>query len=113
MVVCLSSSQGFLSLPKPLQTPGNLGPQGPPATSFATLLQTAYESEGSLLDEQVQSQLRAALQHIPMHQVLRSAKHLLLYVRSTVESFGQVRTTPASPCSPHTFSPLCPQGGPL
>ncbi|XP_005638888.1 nucleolar pre-ribosomal-associated protein 1 isoform X1 [Canis lupus familiaris] len=83
-------ASGFLSLPKPLQTPGNLGPQGPPATSFATLLQTAYESEGSLLDEQVQSQLRAALQHIPMHQVLRSAKHLLLYVRSTVESFGQL-----------------------
>uniref|UniRef100_A0A452UU67 URB1 ribosome biogenesis homolog n=1 Tax=Ursus maritimus TaxID=29073 RepID=A0A452UU67_URSMA len=74
----------------PLQTPGSLPPPGPPASSFATLLQTAYESDGGLLDERVQAQLRAALPHIPMHRVLGSARHLLLYLRSTVESFGQL-----------------------
>uniref|UniRef100_A0A452UTE7 URB1 ribosome biogenesis homolog n=1 Tax=Ursus maritimus TaxID=29073 RepID=A0A452UTE7_URSMA len=81
----------------PLQTPGSLPPPGPPASSFATLLQTAYESDGGLLDERVQAQLRAALPHIPMHRVLGSARHLLLYLRSTVESFGQVSATAASP----------------
>ncbi|XP_047576986.1 nucleolar pre-ribosomal-associated protein 1 [Lutra lutra] len=74
----------------PLQMPGSLGPRGPPAASFAALLQTAYESEGALLDEQVQAQLRAALPHVPMPWLLRSAKHLLLYLRSTVENFGQL-----------------------
>ncbi|XP_077935470.1 nucleolar pre-ribosomal-associated protein 1 [Halichoerus grypus] len=74
----------------PLQTPGSLAPQGPPASSFAALLQTAYESEGALLDGQVQARLRAALPHVPMHQLLRSATHLLLYLRSTVQSFGQL-----------------------
>ncbi|XP_027441652.2 nucleolar pre-ribosomal-associated protein 1 isoform X1 [Zalophus californianus] len=74
----------------PLQTPGSLAPQGPPASSFAALLQTSYESEGALLDGRVQAQLQAALLHIPMHQLLRSAKHLLLYLRSTVESFAQL-----------------------
>ncbi|VCX39316.1 unnamed protein product, partial [Gulo gulo] len=75
----------------PLQMPGSsLAPQAPPAASFAALLQTAYESEGALLDEQVQAQLRAALPHVPMPQLLRSAKHLLLYLRSTVENFGQL-----------------------
>uniref|UniRef100_M3XPW4 URB1 ribosome biogenesis homolog n=1 Tax=Mustela putorius furo TaxID=9669 RepID=M3XPW4_MUSPF len=74
----------------PLQMPGSLAPRGPPAASFAALLQTAYESEGALLDEQVQAQLRAALPHVPMPRLLRSAKHLLLYLRSTVENFGQL-----------------------
>ncbi|XP_002929391.2 nucleolar pre-ribosomal-associated protein 1 isoform X1 [Ailuropoda melanoleuca] len=73
-----------------LQTPGSLSPPGPPASSFAALLQMAYESDGGLLDERVQAQLRAALPHVPMHRVLGSARHLLLYLRSTVESFGQL-----------------------
>ncbi|XP_043449674.1 nucleolar pre-ribosomal-associated protein 1 [Prionailurus bengalensis] len=81
----------------PFQTPGSLAPQGPPASSFSALLQTAYESEGALLDEQVQARLRAALPHLPMHQVLRSAKHLLLYIRSTVETFGQLGRSAGPP----------------
>lgn len=112
VVVCLSSSLGFCCLPKPLQMPGSLAPRGPPAASFAALLQTAYESEGALLDEQVQAQLRAALPHVPMPRLLCSAKHLLLYLRSTVENFGQVSAAPLSRrprVSPH----LCLQSGPL
>uniref|UniRef100_A0A8C9KLM5 URB1 ribosome biosis homolog n=1 Tax=Panthera tigris altaica TaxID=74533 RepID=A0A8C9KLM5_PANTA len=81
----------------PFQTPGSLAPQGPPASSFSALLQTAYESEGALLDEQVQARLRATLPHLPMHQVLRSAKHLLLYIRSTVETFGQLGRSAGPP----------------
>ncbi|KAK2490694.1 hypothetical protein MC885_003320 [Smutsia gigantea] len=74
----------------PLQMPGSLVPQGSAASGFTALLQTAYESEGALLDEDVQAQLRDALPRLPMHRVLRSAKHLLLYLRSTVENFGQL-----------------------
>ena len=50
-----------------------------------------------LLDEGVQAQLRATLLRLPMHQALRAAKHLLLYIRSAVENFAQVSTAPASP----------------
>lgn len=83
--------------------PGSLAPQGPAASSFSALLQAAYESEGALLDEQVQAQLQAALPHLPARQILGSATHLLLYVRSAVENFGQVSAAPArrpSPCVP-------------
>uniref|UniRef100_A0A8C4LJS7 URB1 ribosome biogenesis homolog n=1 Tax=Equus asinus asinus TaxID=83772 RepID=A0A8C4LJS7_EQUAS len=74
----------------PLQTPGSPAPREASAPSFATLLRTAYESEGALLDERVQAQLRAALPRLPLPQGLRAAKQLLLYVRSTVESFSQL-----------------------
>nr|XP_036870514.1 nucleolar pre-ribosomal-associated protein 1 isoform X1 [Manis javanica] len=81
----------------PLQMPGNLAPQGPAASGFTALLQTAYESEGALLDEGVQAQLLDALPHLPMHRVLRSAKHLLLYLRSTVENFSQLGRSTGRP----------------
>lgn len=83
--------------PKPLQTSGSPATPVPPAPSFSTLLQSAYAGQGALplLDEGVQAQLQAALPRLPMHQALRSAKHLLLYVRSTVENFGQVSAAPA------------------
>ncbi|XP_047651428.1 LOW QUALITY PROTEIN: nucleolar pre-ribosomal-associated protein 1 [Phacochoerus africanus] len=76
----------------PLQTSGSPATPVSPAPSFSTLLQTAYMGQGALplLDEGVQAQLQAALPRLPMHQALRSAKHLLLYVRSTVENFGQL-----------------------
>nr|XP_058921641.1 nucleolar pre-ribosomal-associated protein 1 isoform X2 [Kogia breviceps] len=85
-----------------LQTLGSPAPPDPPAPSFSALLQMAYTGQGQgqgalpLLDEGVQGQLRAALLHLPMHQALRSATHLLLYIRSAVENFGQLgrRTGP-------------------
>ncbi|XP_058378996.1 nucleolar pre-ribosomal-associated protein 1 isoform X2 [Diceros bicornis minor] len=81
----------------PLQPSGSLAPQGPSVSSFAALLQTAYESKGALLDELVQEQLRAAIPCLPLHQVLRSVKHLLLYLRSTVENFSQLGRSSGPP----------------
>nr|XP_006216094.1 nucleolar pre-ribosomal-associated protein 1 isoform X1 [Vicugna pacos] len=85
----------------PLQMSGSPAPPGPPDPSFAALLQAAYMGEESgplqLLDEAVQAQLQAALLRLPMHQALRLAKHLLLYVRSTVENFGQLGKSTGPP----------------
>lgn len=88
-----------------LQTLGSPAPPDPPASSFSALLQMAYTGQGQgqgqgpgtfpLLDEGVQGRLRAALLHLPTHQALRSARHLLLYLKSTVENFGQVSAAPA------------------
>ncbi|XP_012587730.1 PREDICTED: nucleolar pre-ribosomal-associated protein 1 isoform X2 [Condylura cristata] len=73
-----------------LPTLDGLAPQDPPASSFSALLQGAYEREGALLDEGVQAQLLAALPRLPMHQVPLAAKHVLLYLRSTVGNFRQL-----------------------
>ncbi|XP_035139207.3 nucleolar pre-ribosomal-associated protein 1 isoform X3 [Callithrix jacchus] len=73
-----------------------LQPQGSPppaalpsASSFTALLQTAYESR-TLRDEHIQAQLQATVPCLPMQQVLRAAKQVLLYLRSTVENFSQL-----------------------
>nr|XP_035139206.2 nucleolar pre-ribosomal-associated protein 1 isoform X2 [Callithrix jacchus] len=73
-----------------------LQPQGSPppaalpsASSFTALLQTAYESQ-TLRDEHIQAQLQATVPCLPMQQVLRAAKQVLLYLRSTVENFSQL-----------------------
>ncbi|XP_020764535.2 LOW QUALITY PROTEIN: nucleolar pre-ribosomal-associated protein 1 [Odocoileus virginianus] len=89
----------------PLQTSGSPAPPGPAAPSFSSLLQTAYAGQDQgqgpgglpLLDEGVQAQLRAALLRLPMHQALRAAKHLLLYVRSAVENFAQLGRSAGPP----------------
>ncbi|XP_023375485.1 nucleolar pre-ribosomal-associated protein 1 [Pteropus vampyrus] len=81
----------------PLQTLGSPGPHGPPTAAFGALLQMAYEKEGALLDEGVQAQLRAALPCLPMPQVLRAVKHVLLYLRATVENFGQLGRSAGPP----------------
>ncbi|KAG8518530.1 Nucleolar pre-ribosomal-associated protein 1 [Galemys pyrenaicus] len=76
----------------PLQTPDSLAPRDPQeeASSFSALLQGAYEREGALLDEGVQARLLAALPSLPMHRVPLAVKHVLLYLRSTVENFRQL-----------------------
>ncbi|KAM6224025.1 nucleolar pre-ribosomal-associated protein 1 [Rhynchocyon petersi] len=75
----------------PLQTSSSIVPRAPPSdASFATLLKTAYESKDALLDESVQAQLRAAIPRVPLHQVVRAVKHVLLYIRTTVENFSQL-----------------------
>ncbi|KAI4590180.1 hypothetical protein MJG53_001229 [Ovis ammon polii x Ovis aries] len=89
----------------PLQTSGSPAPPGSAAPSFSSLLQTAYASQDQgqgpgglpLLDEGVQAQLRAALLRLPMHQALRAAKHLLLYIRSAVENFAQLGRSAGPP----------------
>jgi hypothetical protein len=66
------------------------------ASCFSALLQAAYESQ-TLGDECVQTQLQDALPHLALHQALRSAKQVLLYLRSTVENFSQVSNVPPVP----------------
>nr|XP_058152142.1 nucleolar pre-ribosomal-associated protein 1 isoform X2 [Dasypus novemcinctus] len=82
----------------PLQTLGSAVPHAPSSdSSFGALLKSAYESEDALLDEQVQARLRAAIPHLPLQQVPRSARHVLLYLRSTVENFGQLGRSAGPP----------------
>lgn len=74
--------------PVPLATPS--------ASSFPALLQAAYESQ-MLRDEHVQAQLQAALPRLPLRQIPRSAKQVLLYLRSTVDNFGQLGRSAGPP----------------
>uniref|UniRef100_A0A8C6QHN4 URB1 ribosome biogenesis 1 homolog (S. cerevisiae) n=2 Tax=Nannospalax galili TaxID=1026970 RepID=A0A8C6QHN4_NANGA len=76
--------------PWPLQIPSSLALHVPPSAScFSTMLQTAYENH-TLGDKHIQMQLVAAVPCLSLHQVLRSAKQVLLYLRSTVDTFGQL-----------------------
>ncbi|EPQ04265.1 Nucleolar pre-ribosomal-associated protein 1 [Myotis brandtii] len=92
------SSYYRLWIPEPAQeaalpqTPHSPTPQDPPAPSFGALLQAAFRSEdkAALLDEAVQARLRDAVPHLPMHHVLLSVKHVLLYLRTSVERFRQL-----------------------
>ncbi|XP_006862589.1 PREDICTED: nucleolar pre-ribosomal-associated protein 1 [Chrysochloris asiatica] len=73
----------------PLQTLDSTAAHAPSSdSSFAALLKTAYESKDALLDHAVQAQLQAAIPQLPLPQVLRSVKQLLLYLRTTVENFS-------------------------
>lgn len=77
-------------IPQPLQVSSSSAPHIPTSSScFSTLLQTAYESR-TLGEKKVQTELLAAVPHLALQQVLRSAKQVLLYLRSTVENFSQV-----------------------
>ncbi|XP_023561351.1 nucleolar pre-ribosomal-associated protein 1 isoform X2 [Octodon degus] len=74
----------------PLQASSSSTPHMPTlASGFSTLLQTAYESR-TLGDEHIQEQLQAAIECLPLHRALCSAKQVLLYIRSTVENFRQL-----------------------
>nr|XP_045005355.1 nucleolar pre-ribosomal-associated protein 1 isoform X2 [Jaculus jaculus] len=74
----------------PLPVPSGPTPRAPlQASGFCTLLQAAYESR-TLAEEHIQTQLLAAVADLALHQVLRSAKQILLYLRSAVENFGQL-----------------------
>uniref|UniRef100_A0A8C6HE44 URB1 ribosome biogenesis 1 homolog (S. cerevisiae) n=1 Tax=Mus spicilegus TaxID=10103 RepID=A0A8C6HE44_MUSSI len=74
----------------PLQVSGSSGPCTlPPSSCFSTLLQTAYESR-TLGDKSVQAQLLAAVPSLALQHMLRSAKQVLLYLKSTVENFSQL-----------------------
>lgn len=79
----------FSLIPQPLQVPDSSVPHVPPSSCFPTLLQTAYESH-TLGDKSVQTQLLAAIPCLALQHMVRSAKQVLLYLRSTVENFGQV-----------------------
>uniref|UniRef100_A0A5F9DR07 URB1 ribosome biosis homolog n=1 Tax=Oryctolagus cuniculus TaxID=9986 RepID=A0A5F9DR07_RABIT len=81
----------------PLQVSDGPVPHTTPlASSFPALLQAAYESQ-MLRDEHVQAQLQAALPGLPLRQIPRSAKQVLLYLRSTVDNFGQLGRSAGPP----------------
>lgn len=59
---------------------------------FTTLLKKAYERGSSTLpEENIQTKLRDLASQLPREQLLLGVKHVLLYLKSTVENFGSVR----------------------
>ncbi|XP_058679879.1 nucleolar pre-ribosomal-associated protein 1 [Ammospiza caudacuta] len=61
---------------------------------FPTLLKSAYErGSNALLEDGVQTKLRDLASRLPPEQLLLGVKHLLLYLKSTVESFSSVGKT--------------------
>ncbi|KFO54919.1 Nucleolar pre-ribosomal-associated protein 1, partial [Corvus brachyrhynchos] len=58
---------------------------------FTTLLKRAYERGSNiLLEDRVQTKLRELASWLPPEQLLLGAKHVLLYLKSTVENFGSL-----------------------
>ncbi|XP_064263260.1 nucleolar pre-ribosomal-associated protein 1 [Passer domesticus] len=61
---------------------------------FTTLLKTAYEKgSNTLLEDGVQTKLRDLASWLPPDQLLLGVKHVLLYLKSTVENFSSVGKT--------------------
>lgn len=59
---------------------------------FTTSLKKAYERGSStLLEDDIQTKLRDLASQLPPEQLLLGVKHVLLYLKSTVENFGSVR----------------------
>ncbi|NXO02201.1 NPA1P protein, partial [Rhinopomastus cyanomelas] len=60
-------------------------------TGFTTLLKEAYEKESNtLLEDNIQKKLRGFAAQLLPEQLLLGVKHVLLYLKSTVENFGSV-----------------------
>uniref|UniRef100_A0A8C8SFU0 URB1 ribosome biogenesis homolog n=1 Tax=Pelusios castaneus TaxID=367368 RepID=A0A8C8SFU0_9SAUR len=63
----------------------------PPDASFASLLKKAFERGGMvLLEDGVQAKLREAASQLQFQQLLLAVKHVLLYLKTTVENFGSL-----------------------
>ncbi|XP_030921106.1 nucleolar pre-ribosomal-associated protein 1 [Geospiza fortis] len=61
---------------------------------FTTLLKSAYErGSNALLEDGVQTKLRDLASQLPPEQLLLGVKHVLLYLKSTVENFSSVGKT--------------------
>ncbi|XP_021404256.2 nucleolar pre-ribosomal-associated protein 1 isoform X2 [Lonchura striata] len=85
-----------LWIPKQLQEPVEVSKE--PTVSldsvFATLLKGAYERGSStLLEDGVQTKLRDLASWLLPDQLLLGVKHVLLYLKSTVENFSSVGKT--------------------
>uniref|UniRef100_A0A674JXR4 URB1 ribosome biogenesis homolog n=1 Tax=Terrapene triunguis TaxID=2587831 RepID=A0A674JXR4_9SAUR len=60
----------------------------PPDSSFPSLLKIAFERGGAvLLEDGVQAKLREAASQLQLQQLLLAVKHVLLYLKTTVENF--------------------------
>ncbi|NXD07775.1 NPA1P protein, partial [Nothocercus nigrocapillus] len=61
---------------------------------FTTLLKKAYERGSStLLEDDIQAKLRDLASQLPPQQLLLGVKHVLLYLKTTVENFGSLSKT--------------------
>uniref|UniRef100_A0A8B9M387 URB1 ribosome biogenesis homolog n=1 Tax=Accipiter nisus TaxID=211598 RepID=A0A8B9M387_9AVES len=61
---------------------------------FTILLRKAYErGSNTLLEDDIQTKLRDLASQLPPEQLLLGVKHVLLYLKSTVESFGSLSKT--------------------
>ncbi|XP_061857913.1 nucleolar pre-ribosomal-associated protein 1 isoform X2 [Colius striatus] len=61
---------------------------------FTTLLKKAYERGSNiLLEDEIQTKLRDLASQLPAEQLLLAVKHVLLYLKSTVENFGSLSKT--------------------
>uniref|UniRef100_A0A8D0F9V4 URB1 ribosome biogenesis homolog n=1 Tax=Strix occidentalis caurina TaxID=311401 RepID=A0A8D0F9V4_STROC len=61
---------------------------------FTTLLKKAYErGSNTLLEDDIQTKLRDLASQLPPEQLLLEVKHVLLYLKSTVENFGSLGKT--------------------
>ncbi|KFQ34461.1 Nucleolar pre-ribosomal-associated protein 1, partial [Mesitornis unicolor] len=61
---------------------------------FTTLLKKAYERDSNtLLEDDIQAKLRDLASQLPPEQLLLGVKHVLLYLKSTVENFGSLSKT--------------------
>lgn len=59
---------------------------------FATVLKQAYaRGSSTLLEDDIQTKLRDLASQLPSEQLVLGVKHVLLYLKSTVEDFGNVR----------------------
>ncbi|NWY01565.1 NPA1P protein, partial [Nothoprocta ornata] len=65
---------------------------------FTTLLKRAYERGGmTLLEDDIQAKLRDLASQLPPDQLLLGVKHVLLYLKTTVENFGSLSKTCGPP----------------
>uniref|UniRef100_A0A803Y858 URB1 ribosome biogenesis homolog n=1 Tax=Meleagris gallopavo TaxID=9103 RepID=A0A803Y858_MELGA len=63
-------------------------------TVFTTLLKNAYaRGSSTLLEDDIQTKLRDLACQLPSEQLLLGVKHVLLYLKSTVENFGSLSKT--------------------
>ncbi|KFP86629.1 Nucleolar pre-ribosomal-associated protein 1, partial [Acanthisitta chloris] len=61
---------------------------------FTTLLKKAYErGSNTLLEDEIQTKLRDLASQLPPEQLLLGVKHVLLYLKSTVENFSSLSKT--------------------
>ncbi|NXF01342.1 NPA1P protein, partial [Smithornis capensis] len=61
---------------------------------FTTLLKRAYErGSNTLLEDGIQAKLRDLASQVPPEQLLLGVNHVLLYLKSTVESFSSLSRT--------------------
>ncbi|XP_070606470.1 nucleolar pre-ribosomal-associated protein 1 [Erythrolamprus reginae] len=61
----------------------------PSDSSFFTLLKNSYQKGASvLLDEDIQTKLNEAISQLQPQQLSLALKHVLLYLKTTVENFG-------------------------